>query len=371
MYGKIGLIFRTPMDPGKDASNCLKLGTAFLVLPCLHYRQLGCAKRVVNYWMLKLLKPAFAAQIHSAQRLAPNRHVLRVFHTMGLAAHTMGLVAHTIGLAALLGDGLILEFMVMCRARGSSRAVHSIWSASDLSKYHTMAQRWGRLQSLMQTQLTILVISCFSALVCLHPEPELKSLVQCLHLVSPGMLHNRAWHWLAQDVTIYISQWNLIHIYTIPSCQLSIEIMKSAARAWDSWLVQCSQCDCHQAIACSRGLIQAVQSSDAKSSVQDPELSSRLLQLPENTCCQDCSTKYYVNNFHFILLFLGKHSNLMWTTSAWCGKSEWISQLFFRLFFSFIWFLPRFACIWICRDISNQLGWNNANYFRWKHQIQL
>jgi hypothetical protein len=26
-------------------------------------------------------------------------HVLRVFHTVGLAAHTMGLVAHTLGLA--------------------------------------------------------------------------------------------------------------------------------------------------------------------------------------------------------------------------------------------------------------------------------
>jgi hypothetical protein len=39
--------------------------------------------------------------------------VLRVFHKMGLAAHTMGLVAHTIGLAALLGDGLVFEFLVM------------------------------------------------------------------------------------------------------------------------------------------------------------------------------------------------------------------------------------------------------------------
>jgi hypothetical protein len=63
-----------------------------------------------------LLKPAFAAQIHSAQRWVPYSHVLRacrVFHTMGLAAHTMGLVAHTIGLAVLLEDGLVLEFLVM------------------------------------------------------------------------------------------------------------------------------------------------------------------------------------------------------------------------------------------------------------------
>jgi hypothetical protein len=41
----------------------------------------------------------------------PYSHVLRIFHTMGLAAHTMGLVAQTIGLAALLEDGL--EFLVM------------------------------------------------------------------------------------------------------------------------------------------------------------------------------------------------------------------------------------------------------------------
>jgi hypothetical protein len=68
----------------------------------MHHRQLGCAKSVVNYRMSKLLKPAFAAQIHSAQRWVPNSHVLRVFHTMGLAAHTMGLVALTIGLEALL-----------------------------------------------------------------------------------------------------------------------------------------------------------------------------------------------------------------------------------------------------------------------------
>jgi hypothetical protein len=64
--------------------------------------------------MSKLLKPAFAAQIHmSAQRLAPYNHVLRVFRTMGFAARTMGLLAHRIGLAALLGDGLDLEFLVM------------------------------------------------------------------------------------------------------------------------------------------------------------------------------------------------------------------------------------------------------------------
>jgi hypothetical protein len=34
------------MDPGKDASNRLKLGTAFLysVAICMHYWQIGCAK---------------------------------------------------------------------------------------------------------------------------------------------------------------------------------------------------------------------------------------------------------------------------------------------------------------------------------------
>jgi hypothetical protein len=73
MYGKIGLIFMTPRTPALDASNRLKLGTAFLysAVICMHYRQLGCAKRVVNYRMSKLLKPAFAAQIHSAQRWVP------------------------------------------------------------------------------------------------------------------------------------------------------------------------------------------------------------------------------------------------------------------------------------------------------------
>jgi hypothetical protein len=69
--------------------------------------------------MSKLLKPAFTAQIHSAQSRVPCSHVLRVFHTMGLAAHTIGLVAHTIGLAALLEDGLVLEFLVMNEKRSS------------------------------------------------------------------------------------------------------------------------------------------------------------------------------------------------------------------------------------------------------------
>jgi hypothetical protein len=117
------------MNPGKDASNRLKFGTAFLYSAaiCMRYRQIGCAKSVVNYRMSKLLKPAFAAQIHSDQRWVPSSHVLRAFHTMGLAAHTMGLsahtmglaahtmglVAHTIGLAARLEDGLVWEFLVM------------------------------------------------------------------------------------------------------------------------------------------------------------------------------------------------------------------------------------------------------------------
>jgi hypothetical protein len=103
-------------DPHKDASNRLNLGTAFLYSAdiCMHYRQLGCAKRVVNYRMSNLLKPAFAAQIHSAQSWEPHSHMLRVFHTRGLSAHTMWLVALTIGLTTLLEDGLVLEFLVMC-----------------------------------------------------------------------------------------------------------------------------------------------------------------------------------------------------------------------------------------------------------------
>jgi hypothetical protein len=104
------------MEPGKDALNRLKFGTAFLYSAaiCMHHQQIGCAKRMVNHRMSKLLKPAFVAQIHSGQRWAPYSHVLGVFHTMGLAAHTMALVAHTIGLAALLEDGLVWEFLVMC-----------------------------------------------------------------------------------------------------------------------------------------------------------------------------------------------------------------------------------------------------------------
>jgi hypothetical protein len=51
-----------------------------------------------------LLKPAFAAQIHA---------VLKGRLLYRLAANTMVLVAHTIGQAALLGDGLVLEFLVM------------------------------------------------------------------------------------------------------------------------------------------------------------------------------------------------------------------------------------------------------------------
>jgi hypothetical protein len=57
--------------------------------------------------MSKLLKPAFAAQIHSAQMWYS--HAQGILH--GLAAHTMGLVAYTIGLAVLLEDGLVLEFL--------------------------------------------------------------------------------------------------------------------------------------------------------------------------------------------------------------------------------------------------------------------
>jgi hypothetical protein len=78
MYGKIGLIFRAP---GKDASNRLNLGTVFLYSAaiCMHYRQIGCAKSVVNYRMSKLLKPAFDAQIHSAQRWVPLHPDARAF----------------------------------------------------------------------------------------------------------------------------------------------------------------------------------------------------------------------------------------------------------------------------------------------------
>jgi hypothetical protein len=57
--------------------------------------------------MVTLLKPAFAAQIQCSKVGAlHNSHMLRVFHTMGL-------VADTIGLAALLEDGLVLEFLVI------------------------------------------------------------------------------------------------------------------------------------------------------------------------------------------------------------------------------------------------------------------
>jgi hypothetical protein len=65
----------------------------------------------------------------------------------------------------------------------------------------------------------IYIFNCFSAWSAFTHEPELNSLffLQCLHLVPPGMLHNRAWHWLAvaQDVTntMGFCQWNLIHIY--------------------------------------------------------------------------------------------------------------------------------------------------------------
>jgi hypothetical protein len=40
--------FQDPMDPGKDASNRLKLGTAFLYSAaiCMYYRQIGCTKSV-------------------------------------------------------------------------------------------------------------------------------------------------------------------------------------------------------------------------------------------------------------------------------------------------------------------------------------
>jgi hypothetical protein len=44
-------------------------------------------------------------------------------------------------------------------------------------------------------------------------EPELNSLLQCLHLVPPGMLHNRAWHWLAHDVYYGLLPVEPLHIY--------------------------------------------------------------------------------------------------------------------------------------------------------------
>jgi hypothetical protein len=71
MYRKINLIFRIPMDPDKDASYRLKLCTVYFytVLPYMHYRQIWCAKREVNYRMSKLLNPAFAAQIHKCSNV--------------------------------------------------------------------------------------------------------------------------------------------------------------------------------------------------------------------------------------------------------------------------------------------------------------
>jgi hypothetical protein len=105
------------MDPSKDESNRLKLGPAFLYSAAIHmhYRQIGCAKSVVNYRMSKLLKASFCCtnSLQCAHRYLIYIHVIRVFHAMGLAAHTKGLVAHTMGLAALLGDGLLLEILVM------------------------------------------------------------------------------------------------------------------------------------------------------------------------------------------------------------------------------------------------------------------
>jgi hypothetical protein len=90
------------------------------------------------------------------------------------------------------------------------------------------------------------------SLVCLHPEPELNSLLQCLHLVPPGMLHNRAWHWLAQDVNYgllpvepytHLLQYDGRHVVLrFVSCR-----SKSSLRpARGKWLVQYSQCDRHR-----------------------------------------------------------------------------------------------------------------------------
>jgi hypothetical protein len=51
MYGKIGLIFRTPaMDPGKDAR--LQIARNLVQHAYMYYAlsEIGCAMSAVNYW---------------------------------------------------------------------------------------------------------------------------------------------------------------------------------------------------------------------------------------------------------------------------------------------------------------------------------
>jgi hypothetical protein len=118
------------MYPGKDASNHVKLGTAFLYSAaiCLHYRQIGSAKSVVNYRMSKLLKPAFAARTQCSKvgALQPRAQEYSTQWDWQLTQ----LVAHTIGLAALLEDGLVLEFLVIERPAGTSLFQHYQYSFS-------------------------------------------------------------------------------------------------------------------------------------------------------------------------------------------------------------------------------------------------
>jgi hypothetical protein len=75
----------------------------------------------VDIWIRDYDPPrCFQKKISGRSKHNALSHVLRVFHTMGLAAHTMGLVAHTIGLAALLEDGLVLEFLILNVTKSNS-----------------------------------------------------------------------------------------------------------------------------------------------------------------------------------------------------------------------------------------------------------
>jgi hypothetical protein len=84
-----------------------------------------------------------------------------------------------------------------------------------------------------------------------------------LRCACPGMGNSHLPAISMNCIAIYINSTELLALHAFQ------HRLRRAIRV-DLADVQCSQCDRHQAIACSRGWIQAVQSNDAKSSVLRP-----------------------------------------------------------------------------------------------------
>jgi hypothetical protein len=92
---KIGLLFRTPMDTGKDASNRVKLGTAFLYSAVRHLCALSVTRVRKKCGKLRNIKVAQASfcctdtQLPTGRRLST--HVLKSIPHNGISSSHNGI----------------------------------------------------------------------------------------------------------------------------------------------------------------------------------------------------------------------------------------------------------------------------------------